>query len=247
MMTVPEERTLCGIRSCEPLRGKDMTGPGDSDAGAESLHSGPFTLRRYPRAQASALSSRGYILLFCLRGSVELRLHSFSYRLTPRCVAAVDGGRLAECRCGADTELLEYRPGAGCPAFRSAGDGRPAFTVLPSRAGLNAWAATVSRHIREGATYDRDASCAVRVQLRDLSGGVLPYPFACAAGCPRWSRCTAVAGYGGWATAKVAVAGDSLRPLGERIVTAVAAVVGIGFWGGLLLYGTWVELTLIFG
>ena len=56
-----------------------------------------------------------------------------------------------------------------------------------------------------------------------------------------------MAGYGGWATAKVAVAGDSLRPLGERIVTAVAAVVGIGFWGGLLLYGTWVELTLIFG
>ncbi len=98
-----------------------------------------------------------------------------------------------------------------------------------------------------GATYDRDASCAVRVQLRDLSGGVLPYPFACAAGCPRWNRCTAVAGYGGWASAKVAVAGDSLRPLGERIVTAVAAVVGIGFWGGLLLYGTWVELTLIFG
>ena len=90
----------------------------------------------------------------------------------------------------------------------------------------------------------RGPSCAVRVQLRDLSGGVLPYPFSCAAGCFRWNRCAAVAGYAGWSPA------DAVRtelPLGERIVTAVAATVGIGLWGGLLLYGTWVELMLLFG
>ena len=78
-------------------------------------------------------SSRGYVLLFCLRGSVELRLRSFSYRLTPRCVAAVDCSRLAECRCGADAELLEYRPRMGSFASRGSCDELPAFTVLPSR------------------------------------------------------------------------------------------------------------------
>lgn len=248
MMTVPEEMTLFGSLPCGAGCGKGTPGAGDGAAEAECLRSGPFTLRRYAQGRTSALSSRGYVLLFCLRGSVELRLRSFSYRLTPRCVAAVDCSRLAECRCGADAELLEYRPRMGSFASRGSCDELPAFTVLPSRARLNAWAGTVSRHIREGAAYDRDSSCAVRVQLRDLSGGVLPYPFACAAGCPRWSRCAAVAGYGGWSPVEIAVAaGDPQRPLRERVVTAVAATLGIGLWGGLLLYGTWLELMQLFG
>ncbi len=106
MTTVPEEMTLFGASPC----GETLPGSGAEGADAECLRSGPFTLRRYAQGRMSAVSSRGYVLLFCLSGSVELRLRSFSYRLTPRCVAAVDCGRLAECRCGADAELLEYVP-----------------------------------------------------------------------------------------------------------------------------------------
>lgn len=251
MKAVPEDTTLFDTLPYRRQCGRDIPGTGDGEdaIGAEFLRSGPFTLRRFAQEQALSVSSRGYVLLFCLSGSVELRLHSFSYRLTPRCVAAVDCDRLAECRCGAGAELLEYRPRIGYFGFSGDGGVLPAFTVVPSRAALNAWAVAVSRRIREGASFDREASCAVRVQLRDLSGGVLPYPFACAAGCPRWDRCTAVAGYAGWSPVTVAAvaAGDPPRPLGERVVTVVAAVVGIGLWGGLLLWGTWVELTLLFG
>lgn len=245
MTTVPEEMTLFGASPC----GETLPGSGAEGADAECLRSGPFTLRRYAQGRVSAVSSRGYVLLFCLSGSVELRLHSFSYRLTPRCVAVVDVGQLVECRCSAHTELLEYAPRGGRFAFRVAGDVLPAFTVVPSRARLNSWAGTVSRRIRAGASFERDSSCAVRVQLRDLSGGVLPYPLSCAAGCPRWNRCAAVAGYGDWSAGNISVAGagDPARPLRERVVTAVAAAVGIGFWGGLLLYGTWVELRLLLG
>ena len=229
MTTVPEEMTLFGASPC----GETLPGSGAEGADAECLRSGPFTLRRYAQGRVSAVSSRGYVLLFCLRGSVELRLHSFSYRLTPRCVAVVDVGQLVECRCSAHTELLEYAPRGGRFAFRVAGDVLPAFTVVPSRARLNSWAGTVSRRIRAGASFERDSSCAVRVQLRDLSGGVLPYPL----------------GYGDWSAENICVAGagDPARPLSERVVTAVAAAVGIGFWGGLLLYGTWVELRLLLG
>ena len=176
--------TLFGSLPCGTLRGRKLSGAGDASAGGETLHSGPFTLRRYAQGHTSALSSRGCVLLFCLRGSVELRLHSFSYRLTPRCVAAVDGRQLAECRCGADTELLEYRPRAGWSVFRSDGEGHPAFTVLPSRLRLNAWAATVSLRLREGVVFDRDSSCAVRVQLRDLSGGCTPLSVRVRRGVP---------------------------------------------------------------
>lgn len=36
------------------------------------------------------------------------------------------------------------------------------------------------------------------------------------------------------------------QSLGRRIVTLVATVVGIGLWGGLLLYGVWIELSALF-
>ncbi|WP_303330144.1 hypothetical protein, partial [uncultured Alistipes sp.] len=64
----------------------------------------------------------------------------------------------------------------------------------------------------------------------------------------RWNRCPAVAGYAGWSPVEIAVAaGDPQRPLRERVVTVVAATLGIGLWGGLLLYGTWLELMQLFG
>lgn len=216
-------------------------------AGVQCIRSGPFTLRRYARATVSGLFTRGYVVLFCLGGSVELRLHSFTYRLSSGRVATVDGRRLAEFRCEADTVLLEYRPRVGRFASR-AGEGEvAAFTVLPSRARLDAWAETVARRIREGASFGREPSCAVRVQLRDLSGGTLPYPFSCEAGCPRWERCAAVAGYGKRSCAPLRVKREQPpQPLGQRIVTLVAAVVGIGLWGGLLLYGIWIELSALF-
>ena len=212
--------------------------------GVQSIRSGPFTLRRYTQQRGSELFSRGYVVLFCLGGSVELRLHSFTYRLGSGRVAMVDGRRLAEFRCEADTVLLEYRPRVGRFASR-AGEGEvAAFTVLPSRARLDAWAETVARRIREGASFGREPSCAVRVQLRDLSGGTLPYPFSCEAGCPRWERCAAVAGYGRRSCAPLQVRQvQPSQPMGRRIVTLVAAVAGIGLWGGLLLYGLWVELS----
>ena len=82
-------------------------------SGSEVLHSGPFTLRRYAQGSSSDALKYGRFLLFCLRGSVELRLQSCRYRLTPGYVALVDGGLLVEYCCGADTELLEYCPGRG--------------------------------------------------------------------------------------------------------------------------------------
>lgn len=237
MTSVSEETTSSGA-----------VAPGGCAAisGREVLHSGPFTLRRYAQGSSSDARKYGRFLLFCLRGSVELRLQSCCYLLTPGYVALVDGGQLVEYCCRADTELLEYCPRTGSMAGYGDDDGCPAFTVFPQEQGLGAWASSVSRRIRLGAVFGRGSSCAVRVQLRDLSGGVLPYPFSCAAGCSRWNRCAAVAGYASWSPTDVALTGDLQRPLGERIVTAVAATVGIGLWGGLLLYGTWHELSALF-
>lgn len=212
-------------------------------SGREVLHSGPFTLRRYAQVGSSDALKYGRFLLFCLRGSVELRLQSCRYRLTPGYAALLDSGQLVGYCCDADSELLEYRPRTGAMSGYGDDDGCPAFTVFPQEPGLGAWAASVSRRIRSGAVFGRGASCAVRVQLRDLSGGELPYPFSCAAGCSRWNRCAAVAGYAGWSPADAA---QTELPLGERIVTAVAATVGIGLWGGLLLYGVWHELSRLF-
>lgn len=235
---------------CEELDlfGAPASGTEPLPAGSgQSIRSGPFTLRRYARPTVSGLFTRGYVVLFCLGGSVELRLHSFTYRLSSGYVATVDGRRLAEFRCEADTVLLEYRPRVGRFASRTGEGEIAAFTVLPSRARLDAWAETVARRIREGASFGREPSCAVRVQLRDLSGGTLPYPFSCEAGCPRWERCAAVAGYGKRSDVPLRMKWKQPpQPLGQRIVTAVAAVVGIGLWGGLLLYGVWHELAALF-
>lgn len=247
MAGAAEETTLFGILP----RGGDedglCAGDGKDVTGSEVLCSGPFTLRRYAQRTSSGLFTRGYVVLFCLNGSVELRLHSFIYRLGSGHVAVVDGRRLAECRCGADTELLEYRPRVRRFAFLGDEEEIAPFTVLPSRARLDAWAQTVARRIREGASFRREPSCAVRVQLRDLSGGTLPFPFSCEAGCPRWDRCAAVAGYGRRSCAPLRVRKE-LPPQSalRRAVTLVAAVVGIGLWGGLLLYGVWVELSALF-
>lgn len=133
-MTVPEEMTLFGSLPCGAGCGKGTPGAGDGAAEAECLRSGPFTLRRYAQGRTSALSSRGYVLLFCLRGSVELRLRSFSYRLTPaalqRLIAAVwrsaAAGRMPNCwnivpEWGAShpaVVAMNFRPLRCCPLGR---------------------------------------------------------------------------------------------------------------------------------
>lgn len=207
------------------------------------LCSGPFILRWSVHGDSSGMLSCRRVLLFCLGGSAELCFQSCSYRLTPGNVAVVDGSRLSECRYGAGTRLLEYRPRMGCFASCDPCGELPVLTVLPARAQLDAWAKSVARRIREGAVFGRERSCTIRVQLRNLSGGGIPYPFSCAGDCPRWGRCPAVAGYGGRSEVRASTCpAHCRRSLGGRIATTAAGVVGIGLWGGLLLYFTIREL-----
>lgn len=202
-----------------------------------NLCSGPFILRQSAREQTSGMLSYRYILLFCLGGSAELCLQSCSYRLTPGSIAVVDGSRLQECRYAAGTRLLEYRPRMDYFASCDPCGELSALTILPSRVPLDAWAETVAGRIREGAAFGREPSCTIRVQLRELSEGGIPYPFSCGEGCPRWERCPATAGYGDRPFGQAFARTDHrLRSLGGRIMTTAVGVAGIGLWGGLLLY-----------
>lgn len=189
-------------------------GDTSSPEGVRNLCSGPFILRQSAREQTSGMLSYRYILLFCLGGSAELCLQSCSYRLTPGSIDVVDGSR-----------LLEYRPRMDYFASGDPCGELSALTILPSQAPLDAWAETVACRIREGAAFGCEPSCTIRVQLRELSEGGIPYPFSCGEGCPRLERCPAAAEYGDRPSGQAFARTDRrLRSLGGRIVTTAAGV-----------------------
>lgn len=205
-----------------------------TDAKTRRIASGPFTLWDSCARGALPLSSRRYLLLFCLDGSVELHFGSFGFTLEPGSAAAVDGCLLRECMAEAGTVLLEYRPRDRRYHVCRSQDGRQVFLTIPVTERLMGWVCHVAWDLRLGTLFERYDFCAVGVQLRDLSGGAVPYPLSCAAGCPAWGRCAGTAGYDG------PPAGDDTLLVTEtttqRIVSVVAAIVGIGLWGGLLFY-----------
>lgn len=214
-----------------------------SRTGGESVRvvSGPFTLWDIRHGGTFGFSSKRYLLFFCLSGSVRFGFRSFSFDLTPGSAAAVAGDRLKEIRSETGTVLLEYRPrDRRYHVCRSVDDNR-AFLVLPVTDRLVGWVRKVVENIRSGAMrFDLYDFCSVGVQLRDLSEGRIPYPYSCAEGCLAWGRCAATAG--------CETARSSAHPLpvvettGQRIASCVAAVLGIGLWGGLLSYFLWQDL-----
>lgn len=211
---------------CGKVGGGDAT----SRPPSRSTRSGPFTLWRCGGEETVYLSFRRHVLLFCLDGSVRLDFHSFSFTLTAESVsvAAVDGRRLKECRCTAGTELLEYRPRDGRARNYAPENESPAFTAVPVRGSLVDWARRTASGIEGGARLEHYDFCSVAVQLRDRSGGRIPYPFSCAEGCPAWGRCAAAGGY--------ACAVPPARKKCEKLLPTAAALMGTALWGGLLLY-----------
>lgn len=189
------------------------------------------------------LSRRRRLLLFCMKGSAKLVFNSFSYTLSPGSVAAVDGLSLGECQCTAGTELLEYRPRGGKNRANEPWYNQPAFTVIPERRQLTEWADTVVSRVRSQVSLRRYDFCSVGVQLRDRSGGQIPYPFSCAEGCPEWGRCAATAAYIG--TGPFTRDEQTAEPILRKAVTILVAIAGIGLWGGLLLYGMITEIMLL--
>ena len=204
------------------------------DGQTRHIASGPFTLWDSYARVSLPLSSRRYLLLFCLDGSVELRFGSFGFTLEPGSAAAVDGCLLRECMAGAGTVLLEYRPRDRRYHVCRSLDGSRAFLTIPVTGRLMGWARQVAWDLRRGALFDRYDFCAVGVQLRDVSGGGIPYPLSCAAGCPVWGRCAGTAGYDGTPAGYDTELVTETTP--QRILAISAAIIGIGFWGGLLLY-----------
>ena len=179
------------------------------------------------------------MLLFCLNGSAVLRFNSFSFTLTPESVAAIDVYRLCECRCTAGTELMEYLPREGHRHGYEFIKNQPAFTVIPAKERLTAWANTVASRIDAGAIFGKSDFCTIGVQLRDCSEGEIPYPFSCAAGCPLWGRCAGTAGYEGTDNAPIRI--EQPAPTQTSILRGTAklvTIIGICIWGGLLLYCT---------
>lgn len=210
----------------------------------ERIRSGPFVWQRCGQEGVLRLSRRR-ILLFCLQGSVTLNFHSFNFTLTPGSVATVDGRLLCKCRCTEDAELLEYLPRDSRYHVCDSRDNRSAFAVLPARERLSDWAAAIVSRIRAGASLGCYRYCSVAVQLRDCSRGQIPYPYSCAPGCPAWNRCSGAAAYVGTvAEGHRAVVTETTA---RMVVSIVAAVTGIGLWGGLLLYNTIKELLGWFG
>ncbi len=215
--------------------GRPRQGRSWLDGQTQRIVSGPFTLWDCYAEVPLHLSAKRYLLVFCLDGCVKLHFGSFDFMLESGSAAAVDGCLLRECTAEVGTVLLEYRPrDSRYHICRLRNDGR-AFLTIPVTDRLAGWVRQVAWDIREGVLFDRYDFCSVSVQLRNLSGGGIPYPFSCAAGCPVWSRCAGTAGYDGFPT------GDDTAALvtettGQWIVTVVAALIGIGLWGGLLVY-----------
>ena len=204
------------------------------DGQTQRIVSGPVTLWDCYAEVPLHLSAKRYLVVFCLDGSVKLHFGSFDFTLEPGSAAAVDGCLLRECTAGTGTVLLEYRPrDSRYHICRSRNDGR-AFLTIPVTERLAGWVRQVVWDIREGVLFDRYDFCSVSVQLRDLSGGGIPYPFSCSGSCPAWGRCAGTAGYEG-----PHVDSDTVlvtETTGQRIVSVVAALIGIGLWGGLLVY-----------
>lgn len=212
----------------------DRSGNRRLDGQTQRIASGPFTLWDCYAEVSLRLSVKRYLLVFCLEGNVELHFGSFSFTLTPGSAAAVDGCLLRECTAGTGTVLLEYRPrDSRYHICRSQSDGR-AFLTIPVTERLTGWVRQVVWDIREGVLFDRYDFCSVSVQLRDLSGGGIPYPFSCSGNCPAWGRCAGTAGYEAPPSDNDTVL--VTETTGQWIVTVVVAAAGIGLWGGLLAY-----------
>lgn len=204
------------------------------DGETQRIVSGPFTLWDCYAEVPLHLSAKRYLVVFCLEGSVKLHFGSFDFTLASGSAAGVDGCLLRECTAEVGTVLLEYRPrDSRYHVCRSRNDGR-AFLTIPVTDRLAGWARQVAWDIREGVLFDRYDFCSVSVRLRDLSDGGIPYPFSCAAGCPVWGRCAGTAGYDGFPTGDDTVL--VTETAGQWIVTIVVALIGIGLWGGLLVY-----------
>lgn len=200
----------------------------------QRIVSGPFTLWNCYAEVSLPLSAKRYLVVFCLDGSVKLHFGSFDFTLEPGSAAAVDGCLLRECTVEVGTVLLEYRPrDSRYHVCRSQSDGR-AFLTIPVTDRLVGWARQVAWDIREGVLFDRYDFCSVSVQLRNLSGGGIPYPFSCSGSCPAWGRCAGTAGYEGPPSDSDTVL--VTETTGQWIVTVIVAAAGIGLWGGLLVY-----------
>lgn len=202
------------------------------------LVSGPFTLWDIRNGGTFGFSTKRYLLFFCLSGSVRFGFSSFSFDLTPGSAAAVAGDRLKEIRAESGTVLLEYRPRDRRYHVCRFSDNDRAFLVLSVTDRLVDWVRKVVENIRGGEThFDRYDFCSVGVQLRDLSESRIPYPYSCAEGCPAWGCCAATAG--------CETSRPSAYPIpvtettAQWVASCVAAVLGIGLWGGLLSYFLW--------
>ena len=214
--------------------GRPGQGRSRLDGQTQRIVSGPFTLWDCYAEVPLHLSAKRYLLVFCLDGCVKLHFGSFDFMLESGSAAAVDGCLLRECTAEVGTVLLEYRPrDSRYHICRSRNDGR-AFLTIPVTDRLIGWVRQVAWDIREGVLFDRYDFCSVSVQLRNLSGGGIPYPFSCAAGCPVWSRCAGTAGYDGFPTGDDTVL--VTETTGQWIETVIVAAAGIGLWGGLLVY-----------
>lgn len=207
--------------------------------GCDRMAAGPFALTRCEEELTLRLSRRHRVLLFCQRGSVELRFSTFSMRLTPEHVASLDGYMLGECRCEAGTVLLEYLPGDGPYHVSYSRDNHAAFALIPARKELTGWAEKFVSHLSEGKGLGRYDFCSVGVQLRDCSGGTIRFPFACGSGCPSWGSCAATVGQELMPEPSAECEGLVTETKAQRWLLVVAAVLGNGLWGGLLLYGLW--------
>lgn len=214
--------------------GRPGQGRSRLDGQTQRIVSGPFTLWDCYAEVPLPLSAKRYLVVFCLEGSVKLHFGSFDFMLEPGSAAGVDGCLLRECTAEVGTVLLEYRPrDSRYHVCRSQSDGR-AFLTIPVTDRLVGWARQVAWDIREGVLFDRYDFCSVSVQLRNLSGGGIPYPFSCSSSCPVWGRCAGTAGYEGSPLDNDTVL--VTETTGQWIVTVIVAAAGIGLWGGLLVY-----------
>ncbi len=215
------------------------------DSGAEGRvwvrgrASGPFTLWRADREASLAVARRRHVALFCCAGRVRLAFGSFSYELTQGSAVAIDGRRLRRCVVAPGSEVLEYRPRDGHYHLYEDALFDRAFMTFPVDAALQEWVGLVSRDIARGKSFGRYDFCSVGVQLRDRSGGAIPWPFACSEVCPRWEGCAAVAGYDGVPCQGADAASPVVETRLRRLGTLLAAAAGMLLWGALLVYNLW--------
>lgn len=159
-----------------------------SPQGNEQITQGVFTLSRYTCAETFPLEGSP-VLLFCLYGEAQLRFTRYRFTLTPGSLAAVAADAQVECDCTPQTGLLAYRPPLKTiPPMQWDRTFVPSLTATAVEPRFREWILRTAQRLEQG-KIGPHVHCDLALLLREYSGGMIPYPFACSPDCSAWRFC----------------------------------------------------------